>query len=317
MTATLILIFAAVYLTVIALYLGIHLRRHSEAARLKKRLRGLSGGERSRESAAAAARIPGSTGKTGARTIPFIASCRRMLDQSGLSIPHTRFSALVGAASLTMFLAAYLATGSAAAAAGAAVLAALAPFPVLGWLTRKRQSLFNEQLPDTLTMLARSLRAGHSLAAAVELVGQEMPEPAGGLFRRVCEQQKLGMRVAESLQTLEERIASIDLNFIVTIIRINSETGGNLAEILEKLSETITSRLQIRRQVRVYTAEGRISAYVLVVLPLAVFALFYTRNPAYMSVFFTERICQLLLGGAVLAQTAGFFIMRRISDIRI
>ena len=131
------------------------------------------------------------------------------------------------------------------------------------------------------------------------------------------EQQLLGMRIADSLITLLDRIDSLDLHFFVTIIRINSETGGNLAEILEKLAETIRSRLQIRRQVQVYTAEGRMSGYVLLLLPVFVFVAFYIRNPDYMGVFFTERSCQLSLVAAGVAQIIGFMMIRKIIDIRI
>ena len=199
----------------------------------------------------------------------------------------------------------------------AAAVIAYIPFAYLGYRKKQRQDRFAEQLPDALIMVARSLRAGHSLTSAVELVSQELPEPTSGLFKIAYEQQNLGMRIAESLGTLQEKIDSLDLNFFVTIIKINSETGGNLAEILEKLGETIRARLQIRRQVQVYTAEGRISGYVLLVLPVVVFIAFYLKNPGYMGVFFTERVCQMSLVAAGIAQIIGFLIIRKIIDIRI
>jgi len=144
-----------------------------------------------------------------------------------------------------------------------------------------------------------------------------MPEPTGGLFKIAYEQQQLGMRITDSLRTLLKKIESIDLHFFVTIVRINNETGGNLAEILDKLADTVRSRLQIRRQVTVYTAEGRMSGYVLALLPVVVFIGFYFLKPGYMNVFFTDRNCQLVLFVAVMAQIIGFLVIRKIVDIRI
>jgi tight adherence protein B len=191
------------------------------------------------------------------------------------------------------------------------------PFVYLGYRKQQRQTLFDEQLPDALTMIARSLRAGHSLLGAIELISQEMPEPTGGLFKIAYDQQRLGMGITDSLQTLLEKVDSMDLNFFVTIIRINNETGGNLAEILDKLADTVRSRLQVRLQVKVYSAQGRMSGYILSALPVVVFVVFYFLSPGYVNVFFTERICQFALIGALVAQFAGFLIIRKIVDIRI
>ena len=144
-----------------------------------------------------------------------------------------------------------------------------------------------------------------------------MADPAGGLFRTVYEQQKLGVRINEALTMMLDKMESLDLRFFVTIININNEVGGNLAEILEKLADTIRARLQIRRQVSVYTAQGRLSGYILAVLPVVTFAGLYVLLPGYLDVFFKDPRAKIILAGAVSAEVVGFFVIRRIIDIRI
>lgn len=319
MIAALILTFVAVLLIVFTVYFAVTAARQSPAAEMKRKLRRIaeSGTDHlAGSSAADLLREETPTDKVLSQLLP-LKRLKKLIEHAGLKISPLHFLLLTGIVTVVIFLAVFLAKGKLLLALPVAALTVVMPFIYLGYRRKQRETLFAEQLPDALSMFARSLRAGHSLTAAVELVGQEMPEPAGGLFRVAYEQQKLGIRMADALMTLPERINSIDLHFLVTIIRINSEIGGNLAEILEKLGNTITSRLQIRRQVQVYTAEGRMSAYVLILLPVVVFILFYLRNPGYMNVFFTEQFCQLFLVGAVCGQIIGFFIMKRIVDIRI
>lgn len=317
MIASVLLIFVAVFLGSFALFFAVSALRRS--AELKGRLRRmaespadgppeLSGQGLLRETTAAE--------QLFAR-LPLTGSVKQLVELSGVKLSLPQFLLLTGAVSALGFLAVFAWKGSLLVALLAPLPFGSLPFAYLNYLKTQRSALFAEQLPDALTMVARSLRAGHSLAAAVELISQELPEPAGGLFKIAYEQQKFGMRMADSLRSLGGKIDSVDFNFFVTIIRINSETGGNLSEILEKLAETIRSRLQIRRQVQVYTAEGRFSGYVLAGLPVAVFAAFYLVRPGYMSVFFTERICQMILGAAVTGQVIGFLMIRKIIDIRI
>lgn len=319
MIAAVLLIFVAVFLTVLALYFAITAARQSPAAELKRRLRRMekSGDERPSEAYAGELLREATSAGQFMFQLPVLRLVKKRVEHSGVAVTPTRFVLLTAILSAAGFVCLYVLKGNVPAALLAAAVITCIPFAYLGYRTQQRQTRFAEQLPDTLTMIARSLRAGHSLTSAVELVSQELPEPTGGLFKIAYEQQQLGMRIAESLRTLPEKIDSIDLHFFVTIIRINSETGGNLAEILEKLAETIRSRLQIRRQVQVYTAEGRMSGYVLVLLPVFVFIAFYLKNPGYMEVFFTEQICRMSLFAAVIAQIAGFLMIRKIIDIRI
>ncbi|MHB8122354.1 MAG: type II secretion system F family protein [Desulfuromonadaceae bacterium] len=319
MIAALLVTFAAVFLTVLALFFAVKAVRQSPAAELKRRLRRMekSGNERLSEGLAGELLRGTPASEQLVFKLPLLKSFKKLIDHSGVKINPFSFVLLIGIFFVTGFAVIYAVWKNMPVALSAAAVLAYIPFAYLGYRKQQRQKRFAEQLPDALTMIARSLRAGHSLTSAVELVSQELPEPTCGLFRIAYEQQQLGMRIAESLETLLEKIDSIDLHFFVTIIRINSETGGNLAEILEKLADTIRSRLQIRRQVKVYTAEGRMSGYVLVLLPVFVFVAFYFKNPAYMEVFFTEQICQVSLVAAGLAQIVGFLMIRKIIDIRI
>lgn len=319
MIAAVLLIFAAVFLAVLALYFAVTAARNSPEAELKRRLRRMeiSGNEPSSEGGAGELLRETTPAEQFIFRLPLLRTVKKLVEHSGVAVKPYRVVLLTVIMSASGFIALFALRGNVLIALVAAVVTAFVPFAYLCYRIKQRQTRFGEQLPDALTMIARSLRAGHSLTSAVELVSQELPEPTSGLFKVAYDQQHLGMRMAESLGTLLEKIDSVDLHFFVTIIRINSETGGNLAEILEKLAETIRSRLQIRRQVQVYTAEGRMSGYVLLLLPVFVFIAFYAKNPDYMKVFFTEQVCQMWLVGAGLAQIAGFLMIRKIIDIRI
>jgi tight adherence protein B len=319
MVTALLLIFAAVFLTVLALFFAVTEIRNSPAAELKRRLRRMEKGGNELPSDGLAGDLLRETTPSEQLIfrLPLLRTIKRLVDHSGITIKPFSFVLLIGIMFAAGFAILFALMGNALIALLAAVVTGAIPLVYLGYRIKERKTRFGEQLPDALIMIARSLRAGHSLTNAVELISQELPEPSGGLFKIAYEQQQLGMRISESLSTLLEKIDSIDLHFFVTIVRINSETGGNLAEILEKLADTIRSRLQIRRQVQVYTAEGRMSQYVLMLLPIFVFVAFYLRNPGYMGLFFTEQALQRSLVAAGLAQIAGLFMIRKIIDIRI
>ena len=318
MIAAVILSFAAVFLIVLALFLAVSAARQSPTAELKRRLRRMKNSDEGYSEASTGDLLKQvSSTEQLIFQLPLLGKVKKLVEHSGVKISPTRFLSLVGAASVMSAVALYALRRNGLIAFIAAAVIFLISYAYMGYRKKQRQDKFAEQLPDTLTMIARSLRAGHSLTAAVELVSQELPEPTGELFKIAYEQQKLGMRMADSLVTLQGRIDSVDLYFFITIIRINSETGGNLAEILEKLAETIRARLQVRRQVQVFTAEGRMSGYVLLLLPVFLFIAFHIIRPEYVEVFFKEKSCQMSLGAAVLAQVVGFCWISKIIDIRI
>ena len=313
------MIFVALFLTSFAVYLAIRDARQSPAAQLKRRLRRMAVESAAVKPEAFSSELLRDAGRSQKTIyhVPGLGGIKKLVDHSGVHIRPLSFVLLTVIAAMSGFTVVYVLSRNTAAALLALMLFGVIPYVYLMFCRQQRQKIFDEQLPDALTMVARSLRAGHSLSGAIELISQEMPEPTGGLFKIAFDQQQLGMRMTDSLSTLLDKIESIDLSYFVTIIRINSETGGNLAEILDKLSETVRSRLQIRRQVRVYSAQGRLSGYVLTALPMVVFVAFNFLNPGYMNVFYTERLCQFALVAALFTQIVGFLMIRKIVDIRI
>jgi tight adherence protein B len=219
-------------------------------------------------------------------------------------------------------------------ALGAAAIAVIAKFPValvpplaimcgampLAWLMfrrRRRFSKFAAQLPDALELISRALRAGHSLASGFHLVGEEMNEPLGKEFNRVFEEQNLGISMEEALTSLTERIPNLDLRFFATAIVLQRQTGGDLAEILDKIGYLIRERFKIWGQVQALTGEGRLSGIVLLALPPALFLAVYRLNPDYVTVLFTDPMGRQMLLGAAVLQIVGALVIRKIVNIRV
>jgi tight adherence protein B len=152
---------------------------------------------------------------------------------------------------------------------------------------------------------------------AIQVVGTEMADPISGLFKSVYEEQAYGLSIRDALSHMINRMDTPDLRFFVTAVNIYREIGGNLSEILENLAKTIRERLKIRRQVRVYTAQARLSGYVLAVLPVVTAIIFYFMAPDYIGELIEAKLGRMLIAAAVVAQIIGFFVIRRIIDIKI
>ena len=199
------------------------------------------------------------------------------------------------------------------------VLGGLAFFPpmFLNYKARKRQAAFVSQLPDTLQLLSGSLRAGYSLQQGVEAVSQEVEDPMGRELRRVMVEARLGRPLETALDDAAERMASPDFEWAVMAIRIQREVGGNLAELLMIVSETMLQRERLRRDVKALTAEGRMSAIVLVLLPLLLGCAMYVINPDYISTLFNTTVGQLLILGGIVLALVGFFWMKKVIEIEV
>ena len=180
-----------------------------------------------------------------------------------------------------------------------------------------RLKKFLEQLPDALDMAARSLRAGHSFTSALQVVSQEMADPIAKVFRLAYEEQGYGIPVPEALNHMTRSVDSVDLRFFITAVNIQRETGGNLAEVLEKLGMTIRERFKVLRQLRVYTAQGRLSGYILAALPLALLVVIMILNPKYIKVLFSTKVGIIMVVVAFALQVVGFFVIRKIIKIKI
>ena len=196
-------------------------------------------------------------------------------------------------------------------------MAALIPPAVVSFLANKRRKKFLGQLPDTLQLLSGTLRAGYSLMQGVEAVSQEVENPMGAELRRVVTESRLGRPLEESLDGVAERMASPDFSWAVMAIRIQREVGGNLSELLLTVADTMTQRERLRRDVAALTAEGRMSAIILGLLPIGLGAAMFVINPEYTSKLFNDTLGNILLGGAVVMMIIGFVWMKKIIDIEI
>ncbi|HBA90132.1 MAG TPA: pilus assembly protein [Geobacter sp.] len=312
------LIFLTVFCAMLAVVLYLQERQSSPRTELKRRLHRMATHRSSDlpESGTAITRETQWADQVFAR-LPVTADLATKLDRAGLDTTPTIFVGVAASVALLLTAAVAMRTGILLAAAVAAATVPLVAALLLRFKTEKRNLKFTEQFPDALTMISRSLRAGHSFTTAIQLVGQEIPPPVGPLFKTAYDQQQLGLRMTDALNDLNQRIESLDLRFFTTAISINSDVGGNLSEVLDKLALTIKDRLRIRRQVKVFTAQGRMSGYVLGALPLVALVMFSVVNPEYESALIKEPLGKYILMFAAFMQLAGLMIIRKIIRIRI
>jgi len=188
------------------------------------------------------------------------------------------------------------------------------------WVGRRisgRLNAFNKQLPDTITLLSNSLRAGSSFLQSIELVSREGGPPMSEEMGRVVREVNLGLGMEEALHNLVRRIKSDDLDLMVTAIGIQQQVGGNLAEILDTIAFTIRERVRIKGEINTLTAQGRVSGYLVAFLPIGLGVALNAINPAFMAPLFTETIGRILIGVGAVMMTIGFLAIRKITDIKV
>jgi len=193
----------------------------------------------------------------------------------------------------------------------------LIPFTWLWNKRRMRLNNFSAQLPDALELVARALRAGHSLAAGMHVVAEEMPSPIAEEFSRVYEEQNLGIAIEDALKNLCERVPNLDLRFFVTSVLIQRQTGGDLAEILDKIGYVIRERYRILGQVKALTAEGRLSGIILIALPFGLFLIMLHIKPDYVEKLWTHPLGIKMSVAAIIAQLLGAVVIKKIVDIKV
>ncbi|HEY2974950.1 MAG TPA: type II secretion system F family protein [Pyrinomonadaceae bacterium] len=249
-------------------------------------------------------------------SLDFIKKIDRMIRQADLQITVSRLltfcffsGALAGLAAYTVlnFLFAFV----------FALLAGVAPILHVAWKRSKRLLKFNTQLPDTLDLLSRSLAVGHAFSESLYQVASEMPDPIATEFRIAFEEQKLGLSTKAALDGLTERVPLPDLRLCVTAMHIQRETGGNLAEILEKVSQTIRERFKLMEDFRTMTTSARGSAWILCGLPFGIIFLMTAINPDYMSVLLHDPRGHYILAGAAVLQLLGIVTIKKILAIRV
>lgn len=198
-----------------------------------------------------------------------------------------------------------------------AVAGGLAPTVALRIALKRRAEKLREQLPDVLTIMASSLRAGHSFLQALDTVAQEIAQPAATEFQRVVAEIRLGRSAEDALEALAERVGSADFKWAVLAVNIQREVGGNLAEILDTVSDTLRERAMMRRQVRVLTSEGRLSAAVLTLLPIGIALYLFATSPDYIGLLFSTTVGLFMVAGAAVLMVAGVLWMRKIVNIDV
>ena len=199
------------------------------------------------------------------------------------------------------------------------VAVVMGSLPLVWVLMRRKRRLkqFAAQLPEAMEMIARTLRSGQSLGFGISMVATEMNQPIAGEFNRVFEEQNLGIPMEQSLKELADRIPNLDLKFFVTAVILQRQTGGDLAEILDKIGSLIRDRFRIWGQVQALTGEGRLSGVVLLVLPFVLFLAVYQLNPSYVTVLFTDPMGTKMLTVAVIMQILGALVIRKIVNIKV
>lgn len=180
---------------------------------------------------------------------------------------------------------------------------------------QKRLKLINEQLGSAIDMMSGSLRAGYSLGQSIETVAREMPEPISKEFSQMVKEMGVGLSVEEALENLLNRVPSDDLGLLVTAVMIQRQVGGNLAEVLDNISQTIVQRIKLKGEVKTLTAQGRISGLIIGLLPLLIMTIIFVLNPEYMKTLFNHTIGIVMVVVGVIGQIIGFLIIRRIVDI--
>ena len=197
------------------------------------------------------------------------------------------------------------------------VVGAAVPFVVLKVKRTRRMRKFEEQFPEALDLISRALQAGHAFATGLKMAADELQDPVGPEFRKTFDEQNFGLPLKDALENLTVRIPVLDVRFFATAVLIQRETGGNLSEILENLAHVVRERFKILRQVRVYTAHGRLTGYVLLALPAVLSIALSFINPEHMNTLFRERMGQMMLMAAIFMQTCGFLWIKQIVKIEV
>jgi len=246
-----------------------------------------------------------------------VSNIQKVLAQGGMSVRAGNFLGLSALAGIVIAILAYSVTKRVEVAWVALLVGVLLPYSYISFRRNKRFEKFEELFPEAIDTLARAVRAGHAFTTALEMISDEVSEPVCGEFRQLYEEQKFGMPVRDALINLTERMPLVDVKFFVTAVMLQRETGGNLAEILDNLSYVIRERFKIQRQVRVYTAQGRLTMALLMGMPPIIVTVMLVLNPSFIRPLFSDPIGHTLLVAGIVLQTIGYFVIRKIIRIQV
>ncbi len=240
---------------------------------------------------------------------------RELINKAGVSMNVGTLLLACGVAGIGVFLILLNLSGFVLLALPFGALAAAVPPFVLNVLANQRVAKFEEQFPEAIDLMSRALRAGHAFTTALSMVAEELPDPVGGEFKLAYDRQNFGMPLPDALRSLGARVPLIDAKFFVTAVLTQREVGGNLSEVLENLSTVIRERFKVKRQVRVVTAHGRMTAWVLGSMPPALAAALTFLNPDNMRVMWTHPTGIRMIAAAVVMQALGAFVISRLVKV--
>jgi tight adherence protein B len=247
----------------------------------------------------------------------FAANIRTDLARADLRLRVAEFLLLTLLSVVLFFLLGYLLFDTPVMGLASGVLGFFVPRIYVNVRKRQRLNAFNDQLGDTITLLANSLRSGFSIVQSMETVANQLPEPISAEFHRVTQEIGLGLHYEEALNNMLRRVPSDDLDLMITAINIQGRVGGNLAEILDTIGHTIRERVRIKGEIRVLTAQQMISGYILTALPVILMLVLYLLNKEYIGRMFRDPCGWIMIGVSTIMIVVGFLIIRRIVDIEV
>ena len=244
---------------------------------------------------------------------------KQLLEQAGLKWNSGRFihscmAFFIGAYVIMYFV---LPDSARPLAIFIAIFAGFLPLLHVLRLKGKRIKAFEEIFPDSLEFISRSMRAGHAFSVSLEMIHREFPEPLAGEFRRTFEEHNLGLPLDVALQSFAKRVPLLDVHFFVSAVLLQKRTGGNLAEILDKLAYIIRERFKLRGRIRAISAHGKLTGIALTCIPIGVAIMMFFTNPEYVKFFFQDETGNLMIGTAVFLQITGYLIMKKIVSIEV
>ncbi len=249
--------------------------------------------------------------------LSFVPKLQTLLDQANVRWSASRMIFNLTAMAAIAFMGLWILHFGIFAAVGCALAILLGPIFYLSVRRKRRMGKLTNQLPDVFAMMSQALRAGHGLASAIQLIHEQMPDPISSEFGQVYHEQNLGIKIEDAMLAMADRVDSLDVRFFVTAVLIQRQTGGDLAEVLDKIGEVIQQRIELFGLVKGLTAEGRLSGWVLFSLPIVVFLASMWLNPGYAKVLYTDPRGKLMLGLAIGMQIMGMAMIRWIVNIKV
>jgi len=246
-----------------------------------------------------------------------VSELQKTLEQGNIDVRAGNFIMLCIISALVFALIGFILGGNLIFGWVGALMGFFIPYAYASHRRSKRFQKFEEKFPEAIDTLARAVRAGHAFTTALEMIANEVSEPVAGEFRQLFEEQKFGLPVRDALLNLTDRIPLVDVKFFVTAVMLQRETGGNLAEILDNLSYVIRERFKILRQVRVHTAQGRLTMVLLMALPPTIVVVMQLLNPGFIQPLFSDPWGHVLIVAGISMQTIGYFVIRKIIRIQV